>query len=180
MNDLHARVAELERSVRRQRLGLLLLGVLACALVSIPSSQAQQGAETIRAKGLIIEDDSGRPRILLGAPLPSQGTGEPRAGMRINDTRGFERLGLSLYDSGRMVVGIDAPPGTGSDLNRERITLVADAKGGGYIRFLDRTTSVPAVIYLDAENQVWLEFSDYKQTPPIRRRIGLKGEETIR
>ena len=46
--------------------------------------------------------------------------------------------------SGRMVLGSMAPTGKGDDLNRETIMLVADETGGSYIRFLDRTTSVPA------------------------------------
>ena len=169
---LGARIAELERAIQRQRIGLVLIGSLVCAAVTMPSSQAQQTTDTVRTRNLIIEDATGRPRILMGAPLPSQGTSELRTGMRINDARGFERLGLSLFDEGRIVLGIDAPPGTGDDRNRERITLVADAKGGGRITFKDRRTSVPASIYLDSANQVWLEFSDFLR---LRLSAGVSG-----
>jgi hypothetical protein len=37
-------------------------------------------------------------------------------------------------------MGFDAPRGKGDDRNGERITIVADETGGGYIRFLDRRT----------------------------------------
>ena len=77
-------------------------------------------------------------------------------------------------------MGFDAPPGKGDDRNRERITLVADEDGGSYIRFLDRTTSVPARLYLDDQNRVWLEFIGTQANEIVRRRIGLSGEEVIR
>jgi hypothetical protein len=79
-----------------------------------------------------------------------------------------------------MVVGLDAPPGTGNDLNRERITLAADEKGGAHIRFLDRRTSVASRMYLDEQNRAWLSFSDFSQTPPTIRRYGLSVEEMLR
>ena len=76
-----------------------------------------------------------------------------------------------------MVMGFDAPPGTGDDRNRERITIVADEKGGAHLRFLDRRTSVASRMYLDEQNQVWLSFSDFATTPARIRRYGLAGEE---
>ena len=63
--------------------------------------------------------------------------------------------------------------------NRERINIVADEKGGAQIRFLDRRTSVASRMYLDDQNQVWLSFSDFTRTPPLIRRYGLRGEETV-
>jgi hypothetical protein len=50
-----------------------------------------------------------------------------------------------------MVLGLDAPAGTGNDANKERITLVADEKGGASITFKDRRTFVVSRMYLDAE-----------------------------
>jgi hypothetical protein len=106
--------------------------------------------------------------------------GNPRAGLIINDAAGVERFGLGLQDSGRLVMGLDAPPGKGDDRNRERINLVADENGGSYIRFLDRTTSIPARLYLDDQNRVWLEFIGAQANEIVRRRIGLSGDETTR
>jgi hypothetical protein len=100
--------------------------------------------------------------------------------MRINDPNGVERFGLSLFEDSRVVMGFDAPPGKGDDRNRERITLVADQEGGATLSFKDRRTYVGARLYLDEQNRVWMEFSDLAQAPPMRRRMGLTGEETIR
>ena len=93
---------------------------------------------------------------------------------------GIERFGLGLQESGRLVMGLDAPPGKGDDRNRERITLVADESGGSSIRFLDCTTSIPARLYLDDQNRVWLEFIGTQTNEVVRRRIGLSGDETTR
>ena len=77
--------------------------------------------------------------------------------MRINDPNGAERFGVSYKEDGVIGLGLDAPPGTGDDRNRERINLVADEKGGA-----------------------WLSFTDFTQTPAVIRGYGLTGEETLR
>ena len=178
--SIDTRLDRIERECRRLRIAL----ALACAAAFVLSlwtarvtAQQPTSQQTLRVRTLIVEDEAGQPRVVLGAPMPESGN---RVGLRINDARGVERLGMSLQPNGNMVLGLDAPTGTGDDRNRERITLVADQMGGAYIRFLDRRTSVPARIYLDEQNQVWMEFSDYAQQPPLRRRLGLSGEEVLR
>jgi hypothetical protein len=174
--DLDSRLAALEAQNRHFRTGIVLLLLLFLGSVFISRSQAQQSNAPLRVRSLVIEDTNGRDRVVVGAPLADG----RRTGLRINDANGVERVGLSLMNDGSVVMGFDAPPGTGNDGNRERITLVADQNGGAFIRFLDRRTSVAARMYLDNQNLVWLEFSDFMQDPTVRRRIGLKGEETIR
>ena len=72
---------QLEFRVRNLERKLHLLGAL-CALLIVALSvsvigsfatrvRADESAKVIHAKGLIIEDNSGRARILLGAPFPS-------------------------------------------------------------------------------------------------------------
>jgi len=174
------RLEIMERRVRRLQLALLLIviAVVGGMLMARPLAQAQ---DVLRVKGLIVEDSNGRVRMALGAPIPGDGRATNlRTGLRINDENGVERLGLGLYEDGRLVLGLDAPPGKGDDRNRERITLVADQEGGSYIRFLDRRTLVAGRLYLDEQNRMWVEFGDSTQTPPLRKRIGLAGEEVIR
>jgi hypothetical protein len=166
----------LEHQLRWFKIAAVVLAILALAFALAPRSSAQQ-PDSLRVRQLIIEDAQGRSRVVLG-PLDSGSN--RRIGMRINDTNGVERLGVALMDNGSMVVGLDAPPGTGNDLNRERITLAADEKGGAHIRFLDRRTSVVSRMYLDEQNRAWLSFSDFSQTPPTIRRYGLSGEEMLR
>ena len=179
LTDFERRLAMLETQGRFLRIACGVLSVLLVGAIWMPRPAAQSN-DPIRARGLIIEDASGRPRISIGAPIPGDNrTANFRTGMRINDPNGAERMGLTVDERGAMILGLDAPVDTGDNRNRERITIVADQDGGAHIRFLDRRTSVPARWYLDDQNRVWMEFSDYTQQPTVRRRIGLKGEETI-
>ena len=178
--DIDSRIAAIQRQCRQLQiaLALMLIAVLASsAWATRAAAQQPQDPQVLRVRTLIVEDAAGQPRIVIGAPIPQSSN---RVGLRINDDRGVERLGLSLQPNGDMVLGFDAPPGTGDERNRERITLVADQKGGAHIRFLDRRTAEAARIYLDPQNRVWAQFSDYAQKPPLIRRIGLSGEEVNR
>jgi hypothetical protein len=178
MPDIDIRVCALERRLRQLQLGMSAAIIALFGALPAPHLIAQD--TILRARGLIIEDSNGRPRISLGAPIPNDGRStNVRTGIRINDPNGVERFGLSLFEDSRVVMGFDAPPGKGDDRNRERITLVADQEGGATLSFKDRRTYVGARVYLDEQNQVWMEFSDLTQTPPTRRRIGLTGEEVL-
>jgi hypothetical protein len=178
MHTLELRLRTLERAIRVQRLFIAALAIIAVAAAVMPLVHAQATPETVRTRHLIVEDEAGRTRIQLGAPLPGSGA---HTGMRITDTKGFERLGLNLFDDGRMVVGIDGPPpASGAVSNLERINLVADSDGGAYIVFKNRKTSVVSRWSLDDRDQAWLEFSDFTRVPAARRRLGLAGDERPR
>jgi hypothetical protein len=172
------RIERLERQVRVLRSVTAVAIVLIVGVAVLPRSAAQQSVDTMRVRQLVVEDADGRSRVVLGY-LDAPGN-TSRIGIRINDPRGAERFGLSYRANGSMGMGFDAPPGTGDDANRERINMAADEKGGAYIRFLDRRTSVASRMYLDEQNRVWLSFSDFTQTPPSIRRYGLMGEESVR
>jgi hypothetical protein len=179
-SGLTLRLASLERRLRQFQIALLMaivasvVGVFWSAVV-----QAQDG-KTIRVRTLIVEDGSGRDRIVVGAPIPEpQGRASPSTGIRINDQQGVERFAVGLLDNGRVVMGFDAPPGTGDPRNRERITLVADAAGGAYIRFLNRKTGVPGRLVLDEDDKLYLEFLDTQDGKTIIKRIGFSGERIV-
>lgn len=175
-NPIGARVAKLERQVRLLKGIAGVAAVVTMALATGAGTRAQQATDALRVRQLIVEDADGRARVVLGY-LDAPGNTR-RIGMRINDPAGAERFGLSFIDNGSLVMGFDAPPGTGSDANRERITIAADEKGGAHLRFLDRRTSVASRMYLDDQNRVWMQFSDFTQSPAIIRRYGLVVEET--
>ena len=176
LESLRDQMDRLEHQLRWFKIAALVLAVLALAFALAPRSSAQQ-PEALRVRQLIVEDANGRPRVVIG-PLDAAGNTR-RIGIRINDPNGVERFGVSYREDGSMGLGLDAPPGTGDDRNRERINLVADEKGGALIRFLDRRTSVASRMYLDEENRVWLSFSDFTQKPAQIRRFGLAGEEVV-
>ena len=175
-------------------LALLVIGVwglLLRSIIQMPITQAQSKPENgqlgnapqvLRARGLIIVDERGRERIFIGSPVPDARDGvrrKPATGITINDPAGFERFALSLFEDNRIVMGFDAPPGTGDPRNRERITIVADDDGSGYIRFLNRKTFVPGILQLGADDRLYLDFLDFQPGKTIRRRIGFNGEQRI-
>ena len=173
-------------------LALLVIGVwglLLRSIISTSNAQAQSRAEqssntpqVLKARGLIIVDERGRERIFIGSPVPDPKEGKrrtPATGITINDPAGFERFGLGLFEDNRLIMGFDAPPGTGDGRNRERITVSSDAKGGAYIRFLNRKTSVPGLLQLEDDDRLYLDFLDVQPSKIVRRRIGFNGEQKI-
>jgi hypothetical protein len=183
LQTLQTRVDHLERRWHSFSSASLLLIVLAAAAAALQAGTTQpESTPILRARGLIIVDDRGRERIFVGAPVPDLKEGKrrsPSTGLVINDAAGYERFGLSLTEDGRIVMGFDAPPGTGDSRNRERITIVADAAGGAYVRFLNRKTFVAGRLVLDDKDQFSLEFLDFPEGKAISRRMSVKGEETV-
>jgi hypothetical protein len=96
------RIAELEKKTFRLRLLCgLQLGLLLLMWLSTVSSQqveARGSASVLRAKALVIEDQQGRPRILLGAPFPNvkarKRQDSTTTSMVFLDAEGHDRLTL--------------------------------------------------------------------------------------
>jgi hypothetical protein len=150
------------------------------------ADRSGQVSAVIRTRGVIIVDEQGRERVILGAPVPDPPVeGRPRVnpahGMIILDQKGYERFGVGLMDNGQMAMGFDAPPGKGDDRNRERLHFIADPEGGAMIRFLNRKTSVPGRLRLGEDDNLYLEFIDVQKdkNKVVKRRIGVKGEENL-
>ena len=179
-------------------LGALMVGVWGLLLQTIiPFSPAEAQSKTaadqssqispvIKTRGLIIVDEQGRERVILGAPMPDPPVeGKPRInpahGMMILDPQGYERFGVGLLDNGQLSMGFDAPPGKGDDRNRERLHFVADPEGGAMIRFLNKKTSVPGWLRLGEDDNLYLEFIDVQKdkNKVIKKRIGMNGERTV-
>jgi hypothetical protein len=185
--DLQEQVDLLKREVWRLRVGTafavgaaVIAAINGAAGAAISATSGAQDSKALRVRSLVIEDEAGNDRIVLGAPVPDPREGRrnsPSTGMVINDEKGVERFAVGLQANGRVVMGFDAPPGTGDPRNRERITLVADATGGAYLRFLNRKTHVPGRLVLDDNDQFYLEFLDFAGAKVTTRRIGFKGEE---
>ena len=176
------RIVRLER--RQRLLGIMCVGlvIVTISAVTWPSASAQGQPQVLRARGLIIVDEQGRERIVIGSPVPDPKEGKrlnPSTGMVINDVNGYERFGLGLTQDNRMGMGFDAPPGKGDGRNRERINIVADENGGSYVRFLNRKTGVVGRLILDASDQFYLEFLDFPDGKVLSRRIGFKGEQPV-
>ena len=96
------RLAALERKTLRLRilclsqLGLLL--VFGFAGINNTQVEAKSSDKILRARGLVIEDGEGRPRILVGAPFPAVRTRNRQdsttTAMLFLDAQGHDRLTL--------------------------------------------------------------------------------------
>jgi hypothetical protein len=176
-------------------LGMLVLGVWGLIFQSTfpltPVGASGDGADAtkqvsqmIRTRGLIIVDEQGRERVIMGAPVPDPPhmgkRVSPGHGMIILDEKGYERFGLGLMDNGNMGMGFDAPFDPADPRNPERLHFMADAKGGAMIRFLNRQTGVPGWIRLGDDDKLYMEFIDVQKdkNKVIKRRIGFDGEKT--
>jgi hypothetical protein len=179
--ELSKRVAIVERQLRSYRVAMGLAVLAAAVSVTFTSVVgASQTTGLQRTRGLVIEDASGKDRIVMGAPIAeSSGRVSPCTGLRVNDPQGVERFAACLFNDGRVVMGFDAPVGKGDDRNRERITLVADAEGGAYVRFLNRKTGVSGRLVLGADDKLYLEFIQSVDGKAKVKRIGFDGEQMI-
>lgn len=172
------RLTLLERQLRRAKLLALALASIMISTAAIAWTSTAQ-PQVLRVRGIIVVDDRGRERIYLGSPVPDPAEGKriaPGTGFVINDSIGLERFGLNLFPNGMVVMGFDAPRGKGDERNRERINIVADGEGLGYIRLLGRDAGAKAFLRLDADNQAYLDFVDFQPGRSTRRRIGLRGD----
>ncbi len=179
-------------------LALLVVGVWCLVIQSLfpmraveasPDTAAdasKQVSQVIRTRGLIIVDEQGRERIIMGAPVPDPPhIGKrihPAHGMIILDDKGYERFGVGIMDNtGQMAMGFDAPHDPANPKkNSERLHFIADGKGGAMIRFLNRQTGVPGWIRLGDDDKLYLEFIDVQpdKNKVIKRSIGMDGEKT--
>jgi hypothetical protein len=184
VDQLQQRIHRLERALR----AAVWVGgsVILFLLLSFASDQYDEGDKEhniIRARGISIVDEKGRERIAIGAPMPDPaGYGKRTSastGMAINDANGYERFGVGLDEAGNMQMGFDAPPGNGDPRNPERINIVADAGGGGFIRFVNKKTEVVSFLRLDENDEFCLEFLDRKTGKIMRRQMRYSGEKTV-
>ena len=177
--EMVARLTSLERQVRLLKLALAIPSAV-LLVVGLAGWQTRP-EEVIRARTLIITDSLGRDRILMGAPVPEP-EGQrisPNTGLVINDPTGAERFGLGLLDNGDMVMGFDAPPGTGSGGNRERITISAPRNGGAELRFLNQKSMVAAHMPLFSDGQVALFFTNYTPDGALVHRVSATGDTVV-
>jgi hypothetical protein len=59
------------------------------------------------------------------------------------------------------------------------ITLVAESAGGAALTFQDRRTNIVTRMFLDTDNRVWLQFSDFTSSSAAVRPLGLSGDACL-
>src|SRR5207247_2616222 len=94
-----------------------ILGLVTTAFLRQP-----QVPDVLRTRQLIVLDQAGRDRIVIGAPMRDNfNRVSPSTGIAIRDSLGRERFGVGLDGRGNMGLGLDAPTCTSNPCNTERI-----------------------------------------------------------
>ena len=161
--ELQAQFERLEGRFARMRtlaIALAAGGLLVGALAAKPADEKKPPAELVVSK-LTVVDSQGRTRIVLGSDAATDVQRiSPASGLILYDAKGAERGGFSTMESGRVVIGMDAPAGVGAPM-RDRIGLFVDPDGSACIEVLDNRTAIPVRIVTEAKGGGAIEFIDY-------------------
>lgn len=96
VSGMENRIERLEKNIRFLRATVLLLVLVILGSSSLAMLSNKSG-DILRTQGLIIEDEEGNPRILIGAPFPEvkERKREDRtAGILILDKKGIDRISI--------------------------------------------------------------------------------------
>ena len=143
-SSLEQRVAYLEIALRRARIMVSLLVLVGLVVLAAGfGSREGQVADEVRTHRLVVLDDSGHTRAVIGQdPAHVQRTARA-AGLLLYDDKGTERGGFSTLGDGSVVIGLDAPVGVGAAM-RDRIGLKVFPNGAAYVMLIDNQTGAVA------------------------------------
>jgi hypothetical protein len=138
----------------------------------------RQPAEELTVSKLVVVDDKGVPRIVIGQDPPDTQRISRATGITLYDPAGAERFGVGIMESGVVNMGFDAPVGVGNPM-RDRIGIGVGPKGDAYVMLIDNDTKVPVRLAADADGGGGVEFIDYNRDAGkvIVRRLNYSGEE---
>jgi hypothetical protein len=134
LEALEKRCKVMHARLKFASVGLCVTVVALLVFASMPRSQAAQksseGTDVLRVRQLMIVDEKGINRIVIG-PIPDpqvRGVRMKRrssaTGIEVNDSSGNERVGLAILDDGSTVMGMD------DELGQERGHLYYIPKKG--------------------------------------------------
>jgi len=92
---MQERIEKLEKQVKWLGSCALILATIVVALLGLAAKSESESAKILRARGLIIEDDQGRKRILIGASVPGAAKNAAAMnGILLLDPNGTARIAL--------------------------------------------------------------------------------------
>src|SRR5262245_56800393 len=113
----------LQRRLRRTKGALAALALAGAAAITFGVAAPDKTPDEIRTRRLVVVDDQGLPRVIIGQdPLDTQRRSRG-AGITIFDKLGSERGGMVTMDDGSVVIALDAPRGVGAAMP-DRLGLV--------------------------------------------------------
>ncbi len=149
---MEARMRALERSLRRTRttLAFCVIGALAFMATAMRNGTGPVQDE-VRAHRVVVVDDQGVERIVLGQDPKDTGRRARGAGLFVYDSKGDERGGFSTLDDGSVVLALDAPVGVGDPM-RDRVGMAVFPDGSAYVMLLDNQTRGVAKLIHDVSS----------------------------
>lgn len=145
------RITLLERSLRRTRLAAAVAGLGLAASIGFAAVWHPVGiSDEIRTRRLVVVDDEGRARVVVGQDPRDTQRRSRAAGLTIRDSHGTERGGFSTMDDGSVVFGMDAPAGVGAAMP-DRIGLVVYPDGSAHVMLIDNLTRAVAKLQSDGD-----------------------------
>jgi hypothetical protein len=179
-HSLRQEIRRLEQRLRRTQLLSVTAVAAVAALVLTGLARVEDGpADEVRTRRLVVVDDQGVPRVVIGQDPADAQRRSRAAGITIHDKHGHERGGMSTFDDGTVALALDAPMGVGSPM-RDRLGLMVGANGAAAISLINNQTSVPVRIVTDESGSGGVEFIDYDLTErkAFIRRLSFDGEST--
>lgn len=186
----HTRIRKLESSLRVSRtvslcaMSLVVIFLMTGFSSNMPfNKQSTSIQDVVRSRAVIIVDENGNDRIVLGSPIPNPKEGirqQKMTGIVINDESGFERFGVGLGDNEFLGMGFDAPPGAGEKGNRERCNVIVYPTGDVELRMLDNLTRVKVRLVSEAENNAYLQYIDWSGEKPAPVNLNLSDLRKIK
>lgn len=67
---MELQIVRLQKQIKRLQICIAFLAIAILVLIASAFDSAENHSQVLRARGLVIEDDEGRERILIGAPIP--------------------------------------------------------------------------------------------------------------
>ncbi len=175
--ELNRRVALLER--RLQRMTIATVTLVSCLFVGLltGAQPSDKNLREIKTTRLVVVDDQGTPRVVIGQDPKGFGRISRSAGITLHDKTGAERGGFATMDDGSVTLGLDAPAGVGNPM-RDRIGLKVYSTGAAYVSLINNQTGIPVRMISDKSGSGGVEFLDYdlKARKVFIKRIDFKGE----
>jgi len=184
-SQLEEQVRQLARRLRRTQTALALFVAAVAALLMLGSGEPPapdavprpDTAAELRTRRLVVVDDQGVARVVIGQDPKDTERRSRAAGITIHDRHGHERGGMSTFDDDSVVLALDAPKGVGDPM-RDRLGLSVYPNGAAAITLINNQTLISVRLISEADGTGGVEFIDYDlpNRKAAIKRLSFKGE----
>lgn len=143
-----AQIKVLKRQVRQMQVMLSTVILVVGAMALMSAQKSQEILEVVKARKIIVVDEEGVARVVIGQDPKDTQRRSRAAGITIHDGTGSERGGLGTFDDGSVIFALDAPVGVGSPM-RDRLGMGVWPDGSSHIMLIDNNTKGVAKLISD-------------------------------